>query len=76
MTYQTIKNLGLRADQVKNIMSILYRSSVGGKKIMSKDSKGRWRDILSYNDVDAMRVIRGRLDNDCMDMVRLYNEKR
>ena len=76
MTIQSIRNLGLTTKQAYHIFKILDRSQVSAVKRMGKDNQGRWRDIKQYDSSDAMRVIRGRLDYDCMELVRLYDASR
>lgn len=76
MTYQSLRNIGLTTEQVKHIFKILDRSTLSAVRRMGRDSIGRWRDIKQYNTLDAMTVIRSRLDYDCIECVRLYDASR
>ena len=74
MTYRSIRDLGLDPRQSKHIMKILRDSKIDSGQSMGKSQSGGWIKIISYNTNEAMRVLRSKLDYDCMELTRLYDE--
>ena len=74
MTYRIMTDLGLSREAANRVMTMLGRSQLSASMTVHKGRDGNFIQHKAYNTVDAMKIIRSRLDYDCMELVRLYDK--